>query len=182
MNAPGDRSALAHWIETVKLALEGWWRDGGFWRWTARGLWIFCILVWARKMGAATEAGDEMLVTFGNGLIASALLLIGAMLLAPTLVAWMSRPIFRFIDSIYLGGHAVERPPLNYDVAERRVREQRWQDAAAEFERIAYWHPKEERAWNEAIRCTQLAGDTAGAAWLYRRARLRCPTVRPPVS
>ena len=51
------------------------------------------------------------------------------------------------------------------------------EDAASEYERQAYWHPKESRAWNETIRCYILAGDAMEAERVYRQARLRCPGV-----
>lgn len=170
--------------------LREWLFSAGFWQWTARVLGIGCVgiwvaMIWGVKLGEhtvdefnAAPSAYGIIGGIGTGLVSFAFLVAGAVLLAPSLVPWVASPLLRFAESIYLGSHAIERPPLTYEVAERRIREHRWQDAAAEFERIAYWHPTEERAWSEAIRCAELAGDTDGAAWLKRRARLRCPSLR----
>jgi hypothetical protein len=139
---------------------------------------VGCVMAWAVMIWGEEEGRTSYFSALGSGLFAFALLVAGAIFLAPTLVQWAAWPIFRLIDSVYLGSHAIERPPLTYDVAERLMRERRWQDAAAELERIAYWHPNEERAWREAIRCAELADDKAGADWLRRRARVRCRAVR----
>ena len=175
MRTRQSRESLAFWSSEIKESLADWCREGGFWRWTARVLGVACVLVWVWMIWWEEEARDSALSAIGQGLFAFGFLVAGAVLLVPTLVRWVAWPFFRFIDSVYLGSHDIERPPLTYDVAERLLRERRWQDAATEFERIAYWHPTEERAWREAIRCAELAGDAAGAEWLRRRARVRCP-------
>ena len=162
-------------------ALREWLFSAGFWTWMVRIVGIACIAGWAAMIWGRAEkdyAQDGPLGGFATGLFGFAFLVAGTILLVPSLVPWVASPLLRFVDSIYLGSHNVEPPPLTYEVAERRIREGRWQDAATEFERIAYWHPGEERAWREAVRCAELAGDTEGAAWLKRRARLRCPRLR----
>jgi len=169
---------LGFWWEEAKDWVAGWLREGGFWRWVGRGFGVGCVLIWVRMIWWGEEARDSALSAIGHGLFAFAFLVAGAVLLAPSLVQWVAWPFFRFIDAVYLGSHDIARPPLNYEVAERLLRERRWQDAGAEFERIAYWHPQEERAWREAIRCAELVEDPAEAARLWRRARQRCPAVR----
>jgi len=165
------------WGET-KEALADWIREGGFWRWLGRVLGVVCVGLWVIMIWWEDAGGSSALQAVGTGLFAFAFLIAGAVLLAPSLVIWASAPLFKLIDAVYLGSNAIERPPLNYDLAERLLRERRWHDAAAEFERIAYWHPQEERAWREAIRCAELAGDPEGASWLHRRSRLRCAALR----
>lgn len=174
----GDQhdSPITRWDGLTESVGE-WCRDGGFWQWVGRVLGVVLVGVWAWMIWGKNW-DVERLEVLAFGLLAFASLVAGAVLLAPSLVPWAAAPFLKFIDMVYLGSHEVERPPLTYDVAERLLRERRWLDAAGEFERIAYWHPNELRAWTEAIRCTKLAGDTAGAAWLYRRARRRCREIR----
>jgi len=175
----GDTShSLALWWEEMKERLGDWCREGGFWLWVSRGLGVFLVGVWGWMIWGRNWDGAHRLEALAFGVFAFTSLVAGAILLAPSLVPWVAAPFFKFIDMVYLGSHHIERPPLTYDVAERLLRERRWLDAAGEFERIAYWHPKEVRAWSEAIRCTNLAGEKAEADRLYRRARLRCPEVR----
>jgi hypothetical protein len=186
MQTNDRREFLGFWWEEMKDWAAGWMREGGFWRWVGRaagvgfiGVWMWMIWV---KLGVSGAIGGDSAAVMGAGLgwglAAFGCLVLGAVLLAPSLVQWVAWPFFRFIDSVYLGTHRIERPPLNYDTAERLLRERRWQDAGAEFERIAYWHPEEERAWREAIRCAELSEDAGEAARLRRRARQRCPAVR----
>jgi|GEM_PF-3522415 len=186
MRPTHDESRLALRLEQVADGVRGWLGEAGWWMWVARvlgaglvGIWVWMIWwkigIGGRLSGESMGSGAAMGAGLGLGLVAFGCLVFGTVLLAPSLVPWVAAPFLRFIDSVYLGGDEVERPRLTYEVADRLVREGRWQDAAAEFEHIAYWHPREERAWTEAVRCSRLAGDVAGADWLLRRARLRCP-------
>ena len=152
--------------------------SGGFWQWTARVLGVGCVGIWVGLIWGVDHEKNGMFGAFAISVLGFAALIAGAILLAPSLAVWVASPMLQFVESIYLGSHSVDTPPLTYDVAERRILERRWQDAATEFERIAYWHPGEERAWREAVRCAELAGDSQGAARLKRRARLRCPRLR----
>jgi hypothetical protein len=188
-----DERSLALRLEEVRESVRDWGGQAGFWTWVARilgvgliGVWVW-VIWWKIGIGGRLSGEDggsaaAMGGGFGLGLVSFGCLVFGVVLLAPPLVPWVAAPLLRFIDSVYIGGHEIERPRLTYEVAERLLRERRWEAAAGEFERIAYWHPREERAWSEAIRCSVLAGDEAGADWLWRRARLRCPAVRrhPP--
>jgi hypothetical protein len=146
-------------------------------RWMTRVVGVGLVTVWVWLIFWQIDPKDGAIGAACIALPAFASLLLGAIMLAPSLAGCLAYPFFKFIDSIYLGTHDIEIPLLTYDVAERLLRERRWEDAASEYERQAYWHPKESRAWNETIRCYILAGDAMEAERVYRQARLRCPGV-----
>lgn len=147
-------------VESVLKSLLVWCQERGFWR-SARFLTgAALIVVW---------------IIFLPHPASFAALVLGAALVAPTFVPLVVWPLHKLIDSIYLGSSGHDRPVLNYRMAERMLKERRYDDAAAEFERIAYWHPKESRAYCEGIRAAQAAGDQKLVVRLYRRGLLRCP-------
>lgn len=151
-----------------------WLMDKNPSRWIARVVGLGFVALWVWLIFWKIDPKDGAIGAVCIAVPAFASLLLGAIILAPSLAQCVAYPFLQLIDSIYLGSHDIEIPVLTYDVAERLLRERRWADAAAEFERQAYWHPMETRAWNEAIRCYMLAGDTVEAARTFRRARLRC--------
>lgn len=172
-------------MDAAMEAVLAWCQEKGFWVWTGRvigvgllGLWVY--LIWGKSAsdiapaeGLVMEGGDVSGVAYG--LIYFAPLVASAVFLAPSLVPWVVAPLHRFIDSVYMGSSSIEKPKLTYEVAEHMLKMKRYEDAAAEFERIASWHPQEARAWCDGIRAALAAGDNAWATRLYRRGLLRCP-------
>jgi hypothetical protein len=154
-------------------AMGAWAQEKGAWRWVGFALGVGCVAFWWYRLW--TVAGDGGIGTIAHGLITFAFLVAGAVLMSPMLVPLAARPFCRFIDSVYLGGSAIERPPLTYVVAERRMQEGRYEQAATEFERLASWHPGVVRLYVDGIRAARLAGDERTANRLFRRGRLRCP-------
>lgn len=154
-----------------------WLMEWNSWLGAARIGGVGLVGLWAWLIFWKIKPEDGVFAAACIALPAFASLLLGTIMIVPSLVRWAAYPFLQFIDTIYLGSHDIECPVLTYDVAERLKRERRWEDAAAEFERLAYWHPTEARAWNEAIWCTIQAGDTFEAARLYKRARLICARV-----
>jgi hypothetical protein len=133
-----------------------WLMEWNSWLGAARIGGVGLVGLWAWLIFWKIKPEDGVFAAACIALPAFASLLLGTIMIVPSLVRC---------------------PVLTYDVAERLKRERRWEDAAAEFERLAYWHPTEARAWNEAIWCTIQAGDTFEAARLYKRARLICSGV-----
>lgn len=162
-------------VEAVMEAVLAWCQEKGFWVWAGRVIGVGLVAAWWLMVRGISKGEEGELGTVGQGLIAFAALVAGAIFLAPSLVPWVVAPLHRFIDSVYLGSSAIEKPKLTYDVAEHMLKMKRYEDAAAEFERIASWHPQEARAWCDGIRAALAAGDEAWATRLHRRGLLRCP-------
>jgi hypothetical protein len=159
-------------------AMAAWAQEKGAWRWVSFGLGVILVALWALGLWGMPASGRGNFgagFAAGYGLLSFAALVAGAILISPMLVPLAARPFCWFIDSIYLGGSAIERPPLSYVVAERRMQEGRYEEAAAEFERLAYWHPRVVRVYVDGIRAARLAGNERTANRLFRRGRLRCP-------
>lgn len=162
--------------------IHDWLTEANWRRWSGRLLGFGFVALWAWLIFWKIDEKNGLFAAACIAFPAFGSLVAGAILIAPTLASWVAAPFLKFIDSVYLGSHIIERPPLSFDVAERLIRERRWEDAAAELERIAYWHPKDARAWNNAICCLLKSGDSVAADRLYRRARVRCFGVLPPAA
>ena len=176
MKASHEDRPAAIWLAIVRQGLRGWCSERGFWVWVSRAIGGGLVAAWWLGVRSIMDQEAGAIETVGWGLFSFAALMAGAIFLVPSIVPYAASPFFAFIDSIYLGGSAVERPRLDYAVADRRWRERRWEDAADEFDRIAYWHRKEVRAYRDGIRASRLAGNEAMADRFYRRGVLNCPS------
>ena len=163
--------------------LSLWLQETRFWQWMCSIVGAGCIICWWCSIAALLRETEQyglaelprtLGYAMGRGVLSFALLVGGAIMLAPVLAPVAARPFLRLIDSIYLGGSNRERPPLVYSIAERRIQERRYSEAAEEFERLSFWHPYELRLYLDGIRVARWAEDYKTANRLFRRGRLRC--------
>ncbi len=152
-----------------------WAKERGTWTWVREGIGVGLVAAWWLTLKSADPYSEGFRDYFGKWLLSFSFLLMGAFCLAFTLAPLVAAPLLRFIDSVYLGASSVEAPPLNYAVAERRVQEGRWAQAAEEYERLARHHPREVRLYAEGIAAARRAGDAEMAERLLKRGRRFCP-------
>jgi tetratricopeptide (TPR) repeat protein len=97
-------------------------------------------------------------------------MIVGAIVLAPSLAAWAAIPFTRFIDGIYLpGGPTGDDPEPNYRLADHYYEISQNRLAIEEYEKIIRYHPDETRAYIALIDLWVRCGDAHRAAKLYRR-------------
>lgn len=93
--------------------------------------------------GLAGEGGAHMEV-LGGGLFSFAVLISGAVILAPGLAEWVAMPFTNFIDQIYLpGGRSRDTPEPNHRLAEHYFLNTEWDLAVEEYQKILKFHPRE---------------------------------------
>lgn len=161
-----------------RIAEQGWrtfLREG-----IGTGILIFWglnVIAWSRpRRGGEDEFGGlNTSLAAQSVLEIFAPLIVAALFWAPPLVPIVAAPLTRLIDSLFLGEPSRDPPPLSYAVGEQRMAEERWDDAADEFDRITRIFPHEERACRLGIEAALRAGDRALVRRLRRRARVFCP-------
>jgi hypothetical protein len=164
------------WLESAGC----WVKDLGVWKGAAFAVGALLVVLWwigltraeELVLGPSQKNADVVVL---HGLVCFLMLVVGVVMMSPVVAPWVAGPLLRWIDGVYLGGSSIERPPLTFVVAERRMLEGRFADAAIEFERLAHWHPREVRPYVDGIRAARLGGDEELARRLYRRGARRCP-------
>lgn len=134
--------------------------------------WWLCL---EPKHSGPEAAETKTIITLGESLLAFSFLILAAICWAGTLAPLLATPFIKFIDAVYLGGSSADKPPLTYAVAERRLQQHRWAEAAEEFDRITRLYPYEVRAYVEGIAAARRASDEELINRLKRRARVYCP-------
>lgn len=136
--------------------------------------WLFAIgsvglSIWLIRHGIA--AGG-ITGSFFPILAAMILLVIGAILIAPELVAIFTKPLFALVDSIFFPGGKLSKPVLSYTLPEFYTKEKRYDDALDEYRKILRHYPRESRAYLGAIELLVTEfGDKEAAKELFKRAR-----------
>lgn len=122
-------------------------------------------------LGAVSRGGAGYPAAFGGALFGFAVLIAGALVLAPSLAVWAASPFTRFVDSIYLpGGRAAEKPEPNYRLADHYYQLGQDRLAIAEYEKIVRYHPAETPAYVALIDLwANRRGEPGRATKLYRR-------------
>jgi tetratricopeptide (TPR) repeat protein len=117
-------------------------------------------------------AAGGLTASFSPILAAMILLVIGAILIAPELVAIVTKPLFALADSIFFPGGKLSKPVLSYTLPEFYTKEGRFDEALDEYRKILRYYPREGQAYLGAIELLVTEFDDKGAAKeLYRRAR-----------
>lgn len=119
--------------------------------------------------------------SFGQALLAMAVLVLAAITFSGHLSEWASRPLVKMIDSIYFGSDDPDaRPPVTLKLVRVYRAERRYGDAVAECERQLEFHPRSPELWIEMIRSAKESGEAKLAQRYLRRARRRLrPDDRP---
>lgn len=107
-------------------------------------------------------------------LVGTILILLGASCLAGGLVRLAASPFTAFIDSVFLPGEKGGKPALNLELPAFYERQNRFEEALTEYQKMIRFHPEQPIGWLGAIRL--LLGtfeDQRQARRLYEKARRR---------
>ncbi len=131
-------------------------------------------MVWAFiDLAVLFAKAPGMATAFGLCLFAFAKMLLGAIILAPTLANWISIPIFAWVDSIYRPGGYNRKPPLCYRLGEQYIREKKYDLALVEYRDITRYYPKEIRAAATLYLLYKQTDETRRAERWYARSIFR---------
>jgi|GEM_PF-4774081 len=150
-------------------------KNTGF-RWlTVRNLIGVVLLVWfARLIKPFASFGIPGVESFGQALLALAVLVAAAIAFSGSLVEVAARPLVNLIDSVYFGtDRTAERPPLTLKLARAYRRDLRFEEAIDECERQLEYHPRSLDLWCEIIHNFRESGDMVPLQHCFRKARRR---------
>src|SRR5688572_12281007 len=149
-NGAGSRSCSAagnELITSMKFLMAV--KSTGF-RWlTVRNLIGVALLVWfAQLMKPFLSFGVPGLGSFGEALLALAVLVAAAIAFSGSLIEVAARPLVNLIDSVYFGTDRVaERPPVTLRLARAYRHDLRFEEAIEECERQLEYHPRSLDLW-----------------------------------
>jgi len=103
-------------------------------------------------------------------LFALPLTAIAAVLALPELL----RPFVWVGDALFGTGQSGQRPPLDLRLARHYLKEERWQEAWAEYERIQSYHPKVSEPYEEMMKlCPRLGFSEKEIERIHRKGTRR---------
>ncbi len=151
--------------------------------------WLAAIALWAVAYWMASKAIPAETLTEGapevpadRFLTAMGLLLVGAILIAPELIHWITYPFHRFFNNVFFPGENAIPPP-DYNVTRVYREQERFEEAIEQYFTILHNHPQELLAYIEGIETAFESGDEASALKLLHLAqrKLETPVARDEV-
>lgn len=112
--------------------------------------------------------------------IAAAAFLAAAIVLWTMLFRLATKPLLHLVDMVFFPGGRLDKPVLNLKLPAHYLKEERYEEALAEYRLILKHHPDEAEAWERAIWLeSEIFGRPSAAAKLARAARRRGVPVDP---
>ncbi|MCB1065356.1 MAG: hypothetical protein KDN20_20875 [Verrucomicrobiae bacterium] len=90
-------------------------------------------------------------VQIGSIFLGITLIILAAVIVAPDLCRLAASPFTAMIDAIFLPGGRADKPDLNLRLPAFYLKEERFDDALAEYLKIIRYHPDEVEGWIGAI-------------------------------
>lgn len=134
----------------------------------------FAVSIWlmraALKMAGIGAAGPVILSMVA---FVSAVLMI-----APETAFWLAEQIAKPFANLFFPSDSFKKPPVSYLLAHRYRSERRFEEAAAQYENIIEFHPREREAYVELIEVARELGDDQRAEKYTALMQRRFPDLR----
>lgn len=125
-----------------------------------RTRWIFALLSLLVSIWLMTAAFKiNGLGAAGHIIFSMTAFIMAVLLIAPEtafrIAEWISRPF----AELFFPSEEFKKPPLSYKMARRYTSTRRFEEAAAEYEKIIHYHPQEHDAYVELLEVAKKLGD-----------------------
>lgn len=120
-----------------------------YFRWLLASILFGLAIFFFSKVNLNSPQGSQGIKEIPNLLYMLGSFILGIIFLTPEFIKIIIYPVTSLFSNTLVSGAKLKKPPLSYKLAEFYIKEERFDDAIYEFEKIIEYYPEEERSYLE---------------------------------